>query len=293
MKRAAAIEKVVHKLGLIKEDILRGTKVSPLDFLVLSEIFKFKIDPKSNRFTAVCLDEASKTNDPKKHLEVIEDILEKEDEEENSEEENSEEEVNELIDFDGSMQSSKIPPGTANVKTLSSKKTTDDVVKSTRQAGTWTGAGHYFKRYYGESIEENDLSVTLGFDETQDMDAEETIEYFEKEHDMDTVEAKDRAEGMGKTEKLDKKGDNYQRLTEKEKLKKISEDKVKKMLEVILKSKSNDGEFREQDDDYDQTGKDLKKSELKMVKKFIKLLKAGGIKNDKSLCTKIKQWWNE
>eukprot|EP01047_Picozoa_sp_COSAG01_P144389 COSAG01_NODE_76245_length_188_cov_31.426966_1_plen_62_part_11 len=32
------------------------------------------------------------------------------------------------------------------------------------------------------------------------MDAEETIEFFEKEHDMDTEEAKERAEGMGKTE---------------------------------------------------------------------------------------------
>lgn len=287
MKRAAAIEKVVHKLGLIKEDILKGTKVSPLDFLTLSEIFKFRIEPKSDRFTATCLYEAAKTNDSKKHLEVIEDILELEDEEE----QDQEEEVTELIDFDGSMQSSKIPPGTANVKTLSSKKTTDDVVKTTRQAGTWTGAGHYFKRYYGESIEENDLSVTLGFDETKDMDAEETIEYFEKEHDMDTVEAQERAEGLGKTEKLDKKGDNYQRLTEKEKLKKISEDKVKKMLEVILKSKSNDGEFREQDDD--TTEKDLRKSELKMVKKFIKLLKASGIKDDKTLYAKIKKWWNE
>eukprot|EP01047_Picozoa_sp_COSAG01_P144159 COSAG01_NODE_75950_length_191_cov_58.967391_1_plen_38_part_01 len=34
--------------------------------------------------------------------------------------------------------------------------------------------------YNGESIEENDLSKTLGFDETKDMDAEETIEFFEK-----------------------------------------------------------------------------------------------------------------
>ena len=317
MKRAAAIEKVLEKLHVIKEDILKGTKVSPLDFLVLSEIFKFKIEPKSDRFTATCLYEAAKTNDSKKHLEMLNVVLKEQDTQDiyamvggkrvrvaqtsstsytptgTTSGDTTEEEVNELLDFDGSMQSSKIPPGTANVKTLSSKKTTDDVVKATRQAGTWTGAGHYFKRYYGESIEENDLSVTLGFDETQDMDAEETIEYFEKEHDMDTVEAKDRAEGMGKTEKLDKKGDNYQRLTEKEKLKKISEEKVRKMLEVILKSKSNDGVFREQDDDYGQTGEDLRKSELKMVKKFIKLLKAGGIKNDKSLCTKIKKWWNE
>jgi hypothetical protein len=185
------------------------------------------------------------------------------------------------------MQSSKITPGSDNVKTVSSKKTTDDVVKTSRQAGTWTGAGHYFKRYYGESIEENDLSVTLGFDETQDMDAEETIEYFETEHDMDSVEAEERAEGMGKTEKLDKKGENYQRLTEKEKLKKISEDKVKKMLEVILNSKSKDGEIREQLPTISST------IIVSLIKKLIKLLKAEGITDANSMCEKIKSYWDE
>ena len=283
MKRAAAIEKVVQKLSIIKEGLSNGNDVSPLDFLVLSEIFKFKIEPKSHRFTAICLDEAAKKNEKKKHMEIVDDILEPDLEEEES----NEEEVNELIDFDGSMQSSKIPPGSDNVKTVSSKKTTDDVVKTSRQAGTWTGAGHYFKRYYGESIEENDLSVTLGFDETQDMDAEETIEYFETEHDMDSVEAEERAEGMGKTEKLDKKGENYQRLTEKEKLKKISEDKVKKMLEVILNTKSRDGEIRE------QLPTITSSIIVGLIKKLIKLLKAEGITDASSMCEKIKTYWDE
>jgi len=283
MKRAAAIEKVVQKLSIIKEGLSNGNDVSPLDFLVLSEIFKFKIEPKSHRFTAICLDEAAKTNDIKKHMRIVDDILEPDPEEDDS----NVEEVNELIDFDGSMQSSKIPPGTANVKTLSSKKTTDDVVKSTRQAGTWTGAGHYFKRYYGESIEENDLSVTLGFDETQDMDAGETIDYFEQEHDMDTEEAEERAEGMGKTEKLDKKGENYQRLTEKDRFKKLSEDKVKKMLEVILNNKSKDGEIREQLPTISST------IIVSLIKKLIKLLKAEGITDANSMCEKIKSYWDE
>jgi len=281
MKRTAAIEKVLGKLKLIKEDILSGNNSSPLDFLILSEIFKFKIEPKSDRFTAICLDEASKTTDKKKHLELIDDILEKEDENTDTEEE-----VNELIDFDGSMQSSKIPMGSENVKTLGSKKTTDDVVKGTRQAGTWTGAGHYFKRYYGESIEENDLSKTLGYEETKNMDAEETIDYFEKEHDMDTEEAKDRAEGMGKTENLDKKGDNYQRLTEKERLKKISEDKVKKMLEVILNSKSEDGELREKNNNNSSIVKNS-------IKKLIKIIKAEGVKDLDSFYGELKNYWDE
>ena len=127
MERTAAIEKVVQKLNTIKEGLSTGKDVSPLDFLILSEIFKFKIEPKSDRFTAICLDEASKTNDRKRHIKIVDDILEPE-----LEEESSEEEVNELMDFDGSMQSSKIPPGTENVETMGSKKTTDDVVKSTR-----------------------------------------------------------------------------------------------------------------------------------------------------------------
>ena len=113
--------------------------------------------------------------------------------------------------------------------------------------GTGGGSGTYFRRYYGESIEEGDLSKTLGFDETQDMDANETIEYFEDEHEMDNVEAKERAESMGKTPNLDKKSDDddetYQRLTERERLSKLSEIKAREMIEVILSNKSMSGEL--------------------------------------------------
>jgi len=118
--------------------------------------------------------------------------------------------------------------------------------QSLSMMGTGGGSGTYFRRYYGESIEEADLSKTLGFDETQDMDAKETIEYFEDEHDMDGVEAEERAESMGKTQNLDKKSDDdetYQRLTERQRLNKLSEIKAREMIEVILSNKEVSGEL--------------------------------------------------
>ncbi len=241
MKRTEAITYVINKLKVLKEELGGGKSISPLNFLTLSEIFKFQIEPKSHRFTALCLDEAAKINNDEKHLEMINSILQDELEGDEDDGDEDAEEVNELLDFDGSIQSSKIPPGSETNKTLSSKKTTDDVVKATSQAGTWTGGGHYFKRYYGESVEElgeHDMSEVLGFEDTEFKNAEDTIEYFEKEHDMDETEAAERAESMGKTKNLDELG--QQRLTEKERLKKISEDRARKMIEVIL-SKKDDG----------------------------------------------------
>ena len=240
MKRLEAIRYVINELKLIKEGLMSGKSTETLTFLKLSEVFKFNIYPKSDRFTAVLLDEASKTNDTTKHMEIVDEILDDEEEET--------QEVTELIDFDGTIQSSKIPPGTQNNKTMSSKKTTDDVVKATTQTGVWTGGGNYFKRYYQESVEElgeSDMSDVLGFEDTAFKNAEETIEYFEDEHDMGELEAKERAESMGKTIGLDEKG--QQRLTEKERLRKLSEDKARKMIEVILADKSEGGEVFEKD----------------------------------------------
>jgi hypothetical protein len=138
--------------------------------------------------------------------------------------------------------------------------------------GTGSGYGTYFRRYYGESIEENDLSKSLGYEETKDLDAEETIEYFEKEHDMDTIEAQERAESFGKTSKLDKKSDddeNYQRLMEREKLKKIAEQKAKDMIEVLLSKKTEDGELPK------KSVEDLQINNL--ISKLMTLIKSKGI----------------
>ena len=242
MKRTEAITHVIGELRVLKDKLSEGKSVTSLEFLTLSEIFKFNIEPKSERFTAICLDEAAKINSDKEHLKLIQDIL---DDELEPIDDTDVEEVNELIDFDGSMVSSKIPPGTDGNKTIGARKTTDDKVKATSQAGVWTGGGHYFKRYYGESVEEigeHDMSEVLGFEDTEFKNAEETIKYFETEHDMDEIEAAERAESMGKTKNLDDNG--QQRLTEKEKLKKVSEEKARNMIEVILSNRDEDMDIK-------------------------------------------------
>ena len=147
-----------------------------------------------------------------------------------------EEEIEELVDYDGSIIGSKVPLGWENVKTMSATKTMDATVPMSRQSGE-QGRGYFFKRYWGESVEEigeHDMTDVLGYDDTVYMDANETIEYFKKEHDMDEDEAEDRAEAMGKTTDLDEKGEdssNFQRLVE--------DDDVLRMLEIILTKKDD------------------------------------------------------
>ena len=120
MKRTEAITHVIGELRVLKDKLSEGKSVTSLEFLTLSEIFKFNIEPKSERFTAICLDEAAKINSDKEHLKLIQDIL---DDELEPIDGTDVEEVNELIDFDGSMVSSKIPPGTDGNKTIGARKT--------------------------------------------------------------------------------------------------------------------------------------------------------------------------
>jgi hypothetical protein len=235
MNRDEAIKYVMDELVVLKEGLVGGKSISPVEFLKLSEVFKFKIYPSEDRFTATILDEASKSTSDEEHLNMIDDII---DDAINGEEgvvvDGEEQELDELIDYDGSVMSSKVPDGTQTVSGMGSKKTTDDVALATAQYGVWSSGGNFFKRYYGESIEEEDMSKVLGFEETEGMDAEETVEFLEKEYDVDNAE--ERAEDMGKTEKMDEK--EQQRLFEKE-----AEDKAKDMIEVILSDKDEGGDL--------------------------------------------------
>ena len=172
-----------------------------------------------------------------------------------------EEELEELVDYDGSIVGSKIPLGWENVKTISATKTMDANVPMSRGGGMKGKYSNALRRYWGESVEEigeHDMTDVLGYDDTIYMDANETIEYFKTEHDMEEDEAEGRAESMGKTTDLDKKGDeaeNFQRLVE--------DDDVMKMLEIILSKK---------DDDL-QVQNDLNYSEDSMLDRKIKHLK--------------------
>tara|TARA_Y100001938_G_scaffold144958_1_gene220647 strand:- start:1271 stop:2083 length:813 start_codon:yes stop_codon:yes gene_type:complete len=263
MNRDNAIKYVMDELIVLKKGLTEGKSISPIKFLQLSEIFKFKIEPSEDRFTATILDEASKATSDEEHLEMIDTIINDTingDEEGEEGEEGEEEELKELIDYDGSITSSKIPDGVQTVSGIGSKKTSDDVALATAQYGVWSSGGNFFKRYYGESIEEEDMSKVLGFDETKNMDAEETIEFLEKEYDVD--DAEERAEEMGKNEKLDDK--DQQRLFEKS-----AEDKAKDMIEVILSDK---------DDDKDLSSCDRLLN--KKIKSLIKLAGSNGVSVD-------------
>jgi len=269
----------------LRTSLLGGKSVSPLTFIDLSEVFKFGIEPKDERFTAICLDEASKTSDKEKHLTMINDILgelESEDEEETGE-------VTELLDFDGSVQSSKVPPGVENVKAISSRKTTDAVVKGTRQGGTWN-RGRGFTRYYNESVdelEEVDRSSILGMEETDQLNFDDAVDYYENELEIPTDEAEERVEKERGPESLeqDKVDGSFtrHRLTEKEKIEKIAEDKVRNMIEVILSSNSDSGEL---------TPKDTSVLSRK-INNLVKLAKANGLTDIKELTSMLKSVWDE
>ena len=152
-----------------------------------------------------------------------------------TEDEPVEGELEELVDFDGSVLGSKVPLGYMNNKTISQRKTTDAVVPATRQGGE-QGKGYFYKRYWGESVEEvgeHDMSRVLCMDadddgvlDTDTMTAGEVKERFKDEYNLDDFE--DRMEksgvvGKGKSRK-----------------KRIFEDEdIMKMMEVILQSKDD------------------------------------------------------
>ena len=281
MKRNEALTYVVEELRSIKKSILEDKSISPTRFLELSEIFKFKIEPVSERFNAVCLNEIAKMNTDEEYLKMIDEILDEEEEE-------TEEEIEELVDYDGSIMSSKIPLGTTDNKTMSSKKTTDQVVPATRQSGTWHGAGHYFRRYWGESVEEvaeSDKSSILGYEETDQLPFDDAVEYYEEDLDMDKDEALERVERERGPKTLEKEkvdgSFTRQRITEKEKLKKLAEDKARDMIEVILSKRSSSGEIASEPADL-MDGK---------IKKLVSYYKKD--KNLDDLILKVKEMWGD
>jgi hypothetical protein len=151
-------------------------------------------------------------------------------------------ELEELIDYDGTMSSSKIPildPKVTNKGT----NTMDKTVAMTRITQDPLTRG--YRVYYGESVvREEDMADAFGFEETKFMDAEETINFFEKELGLEKKDAESRAEEMGKDEKIEqtskyKKHPKFitkGRLVEKD----VTEDTVlRKKDDLDIRSKEN------------------------------------------------------
>jgi len=154
--------------------------------------------------------------------------------------EKKKDELDELVDFDGSFLSSKIPIFNPY---LSPKGTTDQEVVMNRQTNNPVTRG--YRVYWGESVEEDDDSViqevdfsdAFGYQETKDKDYDDTVKTLSK---MGVENPFERAEEFGKIPRVKKiHGELRQRLSEKEQIEEAKREKMKKMVEDIVLNKKN------------------------------------------------------
>jgi hypothetical protein len=146
-------------------------------------------------------------------------------------------EIEELVDDDGTMLSSKIP--NLNMS-LTPRKTMDQTVQMSRTTNDPVMRG--YRVYYGEGkegsdevISEVDYSEAFGYEETKDMDFKNTVKTLKK---MGVENSVERAKEFGKLPNQKKEdGELRQRLSEKETLEERQHRLMKKMVEDILTKK--------------------------------------------------------
>ena len=148
-------------------------------------------------------------------------------------------EIDELVDADGTMLSSKIP---FLNQTLTPHKTTDQTVAMSRITNDPLTRG--YRVYYGEGeegsdevINEVDYSEAFGYEETKDMDFTNTVKTLKK---MGVENAIERAKQFGKLPKQKREdGELKQRLSEKDTIEEQQRKKMIKMVEDMLTKKSS------------------------------------------------------
>ena len=175
-------------------------------------------------------------------------------------------ELEELVDYDGSFLSSKIP---IHNPYLSPKRTMDQEVVATRQTNDPVTRG--YRVYWGEGeeetdevINETDFSDAFGYEETKDKNGPETFKTFVKDLGLDKQEAAERTRQQGKEpdpkkhrkkleqvpKKIKKQKGFIDRMTisEKENLEEEKKDMMRKMVEdIVMKKKSSDKEIGKKD----------------------------------------------
>jgi hypothetical protein len=149
--------------------------------------------------------------------------------------------LEELVNLDGALSNSKIP--ILDPK-LHPKKTMDQTVAAARITNDPISRG--YRTYYGESveeIEEVDMSGAFGYEETENMDGEETFKYLVKKMGMEPDEAKERTKQKGQdpTGEKDKKSPYYKdkNFITRATLSEIQKQKAIKVVEDILMGKKN------------------------------------------------------
>lgn len=149
----------------------------------------------------------------------------------------SKKEIDELVDDDGNMLSSRIPRYN---QYLAPRKTMDQTVAASRVTNDPVMRG--YRVYYGESVEDEDVinevdySEAFGYEETKDMDYNDTVKTLKK---MGVENPVERAKQFGKLPKQKREdGELKQRLSEKQTLEEKQKTMMKKMVEDILTKKS-------------------------------------------------------
>jgi len=197
--------------------------------------------------------------------------------------EKEEEEVDEIVDKNGNILTSK-KPSDLDARGVSSNSTSDEVALTGKgMMGNYgmTKVQNYTK-FWGEGkltkgeLIEIAMKDALGFDATMgnDADYEEAEEYFEKDLGLDSEETKDRMDQMGYDENLP---DDKVRLIENPK------EYIRDYVESVLNKKTNSDDFvkKDQTEDID--------TELEpIIKKQISALKNTLVKNNVSIKDVIK-----
>jgi len=154
-------------------------------------------------------------------------------------------EMSELVDEDGTMLGSRIP--ILNL-TLTPHKTMDQTIATSRVTNDPITRG--YRVYWGEGedkgdkvVSEVDFSDAFGYEETEDMDFENSVKTLKK---MGVDNPVERTNQFGKLKgikpKKDQKGRRVlkQRLAEKETIEEKQKREMVKMVEDILTKKSKD-----------------------------------------------------
>jgi hypothetical protein len=141
--------------------------------------------------------------------------------------------LEEFVDGDGNFMVSNKPILDPSISPV---KTTDQSVAMGRITNDPITRG--YRTYYGEGIEETDMSKAFGYEETKEMDGKETYDYLIKKLGLSKEEANDRTLEFGKdpTGEKDKKSSmknkkgfiTKARLNERERILKMVEDVIAK-----------------------------------------------------------------
>jgi hypothetical protein len=186
-------------------------------------------------------------------------------------------ELAEFVDADGGLLGSNIP---MLDQQMHPRRTLDQTIKMAR-ANQWP----YYKRYYGESEEDNpeklldevDQSESFGFEETEDVSTyDEADEIFKDELGVeDDVEREERVKRLGFDKNLDKQLKNEKRrgmcknCFTKRRLSELEKQKMTDLIdEILLKKKKKSDDMVSNDNSEDSPVSKILMKNIESIKKI-------------------------